>query len=326
MVTIQASTLSAQLQTSGQYSYSVTKQGFAHDAKAEDASYNAKAMRQMIKHLKYFDYEDGSATELKKYVKNFVSEYNSLLDNTGKIENDKKIKKYTDKFDALLNKYEKELSDIGITKKTNGKLELDKTKFDEAKNEKVSEVFTRTSEFSQKATLYMDRIFENTRLAFQKPVTDNVTTVRQASNAQSQLIQQIPMLAVSANTLAQADYSDDTQVKSFVAGYVQYYNALLNAAQNVAAERGTLESEEVSQIKQVTRNYQTSLTQSGITIDSDDTLLFDEQAIASDDALRSTFANPSQYLSQIQNYAESFMQKLIVKREDMGSVSVDIYA
>ena len=95
-----------------------------------------KAIRRAVKNLGSYDYDDGEGSELMNKVQAFVNTYNNYMDSGKEMDNDQ-IDRYMSKLKKLTREHESELSEIGITRMSSGKLKVDKEKLQDTDRKSV---------------------------------------------------------------------------------------------------------------------------------------------------------------------------------------------
>ncbi|MCR5667063.1 MAG: hypothetical protein K6G01_09560 [Eubacterium sp.] len=107
---------------------------------------DSKALREAVKDLK----KDVSKEDENALVEAsaLLNTYNNLMDSTEDID-DKQVKAVKKKLNKLLDKYQDELEDMGITRKESGEIEVDKDKFENTDTEELKKLFSKDSGFSK---------------------------------------------------------------------------------------------------------------------------------------------------------------------------------
>lgn len=162
-----------------------------------------KAIRRAVKNLGSYDYDDGEGSELMNKVQAFVNTYNNYMDSGKEMDNDQ-IDRYMTKLKKLTREHESELSEIGITRMSSGKLKVDKEKLQDTSRYWVGKVFSDEAEYGRQVEKIMkntDRMFVRNNLgapkqAPVKKITKNDTQTAAVSDTQN-------MDAVLAQQLAQ---------------------------------------------------------------------------------------------------------------------------
>ncbi|MCI8447169.1 MAG: hypothetical protein HFH30_01975 [Eubacterium sp.] len=151
-----------------------------------------KAIRRAVKNLGSYDYDDGEGSELMNKVQAFVNTYNNYMDSGKEMDNDQ-IDRYMSKLKKLTREHESELSEIGITRMSSGKLKVDKEKLQDTSRYWVGKVFSDEAEYGRQVDKIMkntDRMFVRNNLGAPKqdPVkktSKNDTQTAAVSNAQN---------------------------------------------------------------------------------------------------------------------------------------------
>ncbi len=151
-----------------------------------------KAIRRAVKNLGSYDYDDGEGSELMNKVQAFVNTYNNYMDSGKEMDNDQ-IDRYMSKLKKLTREHESELSEIGITRMSSGKLKVDKEKLQDTSRYWVGKVFSDEAEYGRQVDKIMkntDRMFARNNLGAPKqdPVkktSKNDTQTAAVSNAQN---------------------------------------------------------------------------------------------------------------------------------------------
>lgn len=120
-----------------------------------------KAIRRAVKNLGSYDYDDGEGSELMNKVQAFVNTYNNYMDSGKEMDNDQ-IDRYMSKLKKLTREHESELSEIGITRMSSGKLKVDKEKLQDTSRYWVGKVFSDEAEYGRQ----VDKIMKNTDRMF----------------------------------------------------------------------------------------------------------------------------------------------------------------
>ena len=151
-----------------------------------------KAIRRAVKNLGSYDYDDCEGSELMNKVQAFVNTYNNYMDSGKEMDNDQ-IDRYMSKLKKLTREHESELSEIGITRMSSGKLKVDKEKLQDTSRYWVGKVFSDEAEYGRQVDKIMkntDRMFVRNNLGAPKqdPVkktSKNDTQTAAVSNAQN---------------------------------------------------------------------------------------------------------------------------------------------
>lgn len=151
-----------------------------------------KAIRRAVKNLGSYDYDDGEGSELMNKVQAFVNTYNNYMDSGKEMDNDQ-IDRYMSKLKKLTREHESELSEIGVTRMSSGKLKVDKEKLQDTSRYWVGKVFSDEAEYGRQVDKIMkntDRMFVRNNLGAPKqdPVkktSKNDTQTAAVSNAQN---------------------------------------------------------------------------------------------------------------------------------------------
>lgn len=126
-------------------------------------SADVKAVRNALREMKSFDYEDGDGTELWKEVQAYVDTYNNFMD-SAKGVGDASLNRYASQLKKLSNEQRDKLADIGVTVLGSGKLKVDKNALMETSRYKVSKVFSKDAEYGAQADKYMAKIKNRIRM------------------------------------------------------------------------------------------------------------------------------------------------------------------
>ena len=118
---------------------------------------DVKAMRRAVKDLSKYDYDDGEGSELMNKVQAFVNTYNNYLDSAKEMGDDQ-MSRYRNKLEKLTKEHADELSEIGITRTSSGKLKVDKEKLQDTSRYWVGKVFSEDAEYGSQ----VDKVMKNT--------------------------------------------------------------------------------------------------------------------------------------------------------------------
>lgn len=332
MITINASTITNNLLSNKSYSYQISKQGYKFDSNAESCSVNANNFKKQLRHLKFSDTSEGINGSITSYIKDFVSEYNSFQSGYSEIDGSDKLKKYVKKFDQLIKDNSDALSDIGITRKSNGKLDLNTTTLSSATSSQLEALFAKDTEFIKKAESYSDTIYKETRKSMQQSYIEGeyASTAPTSSTVRS-LATTLPSFVTSIDSLSKSSITSSNldNVKSLIENFVNYYNKVTKYSSDAKDSLSDDASSKVDTINSITNLYEDKLNDIGISINSDKTLSYtnaDGSSAISDDLtkLENIFGSSSGYLGQIKNVSEELFKSIVSNNSD--DVAIDFYA
>lgn len=182
--------------------FGATATGRAGSDARKLAPVDIKAIRRAVKNLGSYDYDDGEGSELMNKVQAFVNTYNNYME-SGKAVGDEQMDRYVNKLKKLTKEHADELSEIGITRMSSGKLKVDKEKLQDTSRYWVGKVFSDDAEYGRQ----VDKIMKNTDRMFVRnnlgaPKQDPVKkTTKDSTQAAVSSVQD--MDAVLAEQLAQ---------------------------------------------------------------------------------------------------------------------------
>lgn len=138
------------------------KSSYEQLEKSADALQNAVSVMTSEKEDNLFAQarETGNTADIKKQVKEFISNYNTMmekLDSTDSTLNSY----YNQTLGELYSTNKENLESIGISADKNGYLSLDESKFDAADIDTLEEVLGKASQFSVKAGYIAGRVANN---------------------------------------------------------------------------------------------------------------------------------------------------------------------
>ena len=134
---------------------------------SELASADSAAIKKVAKTLKDMEYNSDNGVSIYNNVKAFVDTYNNLSENADK---DPTMSKYWKRLKKVIKDNSSDLEDIGISIKSSGKLEVDKTKLVSCSPEKVGKVLSGDNTIT-KSVMIMPHVFS----APQKPLSTQRT-------------------------------------------------------------------------------------------------------------------------------------------------------
>lgn len=163
-----------------------------------------KAIRRAVKDLGSYDYDEGEGSELMNKVQAFVNTYNNYIE-SGRGMDDDQMDRYMAKLKKLTKEHADELSEIGITRMSSGKLKVDKEVLKDTSRYWVGKVFSDDAEFGTQVEKVMkntDRMFVRNNLGMTKQDPVKKTTKNDTQTASDSNVQN--MDDVLAQQLAQA--------------------------------------------------------------------------------------------------------------------------
>ena len=117
---------------------------------SELASADSAAIKKVAKTLKDMEYNSDNGVSIYNNVKAFVDTYNNLSENT--------MSKYWKRLKKVIKDNSSDLEDIGISIKSSGKLEVDKTKLVSCSPAKVGKVLSGDNTITKSVMDYAARI------------------------------------------------------------------------------------------------------------------------------------------------------------------------
>lgn len=208
-INISASTLLNQLNSTGAYSYSTTKEKRTLNETKVSSKDNCAAFTKALRNLRKLDISaESDKTTAKKYIKNFISSLNSLTDAASEL-NSKALDRRFSKINSLISNNSEELSKLGISKNSSGKLTFDKLTFDEFEDSDVYDsLFGKSSDFSKKIEKYMKSV--KSMVSNNIVQTSNVTTTTTVNvdSKKISMANSCNMLSTYANQLNSATDSN----------------------------------------------------------------------------------------------------------------------
>ncbi len=326
MITINASTITNNLLSNKSYSYQISKQGYKFDSNAESCSVDVNNFKKQLRHLKYSDTSEGINGSITSYIKDFVSEYNSFKSGYSEIDSSDKLKKYTKKLDQLIKDNSDALSDIGITRKSTGKLDLNTTTLSSATSSQLEALFAKDTEFMKKAESYSDTIYKETRKSMQQSyIEGDYTSAAPTNSTVRSLATTLPSLVNATDSLSKSSITSSNleNVKSLIENFVNYYNKFVEYSSKANTNLSDDASSKVNTINSITNLYKDKLNDVGISVDNDGKMSYSS---ISDDVtkLENIFGSSSTYLGQIKNVSEELFKSIVSNNSD--DVSIDFYA
>ncbi len=275
-------------------------------------------------------YVDYDTDEVYKAVKDFVDNYNSLLDaaadtdTTSILRSAVSLVSYTE-----ANK--NALAEVGITVGTDNKLSIDKDKFEEASKARVQSLFQSTGGYAYQINSKAGMISNHASLAAEKASdestksssssaitststskdsTKTLAAIREAaSDAQDTLSALRTLGSKNLFTKTNGEYDVDA-ISDAVKSFIKDYNTLLE-------KTGDSNTSDIKQARSTMMNYieanKSSLSSVGITIGSDGSLSVDSEKFNAADMsiVKSLFqgsgsmgAQVEAQISKIDTYAE----------------------
>lgn len=122
---------------------------------SELASADSAAIKKVAKTLKDMEYNSDNGVSIYNNVKAFVDTYNNLSENADK---DPTMSKYWKRLKKVIKDNSSDLEDIGISIKSSGKLEVDKTKLVSCSPAKVGKVLSGDNTITESVMDYAARI------------------------------------------------------------------------------------------------------------------------------------------------------------------------
>lgn len=126
-----------------------------NSANHDTVSADRKAMVRALERLNDLDFESEEPKDTKSVyntVTSYLDIYNNAVDSATS-SNSSDIRRTGKNMKALMKKYESSLGEIGIRLKSNGTVEVDKTKLKKAAGSKVSRVFGDSDYLTEMNTL-----------------------------------------------------------------------------------------------------------------------------------------------------------------------------
>lgn len=177
-ISLSASSMLNQLNSTGTYSYKTSKNSKIVDEKKFAAKETCIMLNTSVRTLRNTTPTTvGGKTKAKKHIKNVLSAINDLMDSSA--ASSKKSKRAVEKLSNLFDEYEDELKDIGITKSSSGKYSLDNSKWENIDEETLTDaynkLFGKDSDFSKGIVKYNNTLksIMNENLVQTKTVTLN---------------------------------------------------------------------------------------------------------------------------------------------------------
>lgn len=127
-----------------------------HDTVAADRKAMVKGL-DMLEKLDFSNKEQENTKNIYNTVKSFIGIYNNSVSST-KNSASKAIVKTSGEMKELAKKYEKELSEMGISVKSDGSLKVDEKKFKVATTADVKKVFSSSSDFPKDMKKIMKKL------------------------------------------------------------------------------------------------------------------------------------------------------------------------
>lgn len=132
---------------------------------------DAHALRQAIRSLGSFTYDDDNEVNIRNSVSAFISTYNNMINSSG-TSDDRTIKNTQKSLKNLTAEYESQLDKIGITIKDNGTLEARSTLFSSADISKFESLFSGDSQYMQRVNSYAKRLENRSSVLTQTEYND----------------------------------------------------------------------------------------------------------------------------------------------------------
>ena len=137
----------------------------ANNSKRKELSTNtlsqadSEALRAGVRKLRNFDYKEETDDKENIYssVSAFIKTYNNALDSSNSSK-DYSLKRYAKQLKALAKDHAEELSDIGITVKSDGTLEKSEVLLKNAKPSKIDKLFGKDATFVTKSARYAKKM------------------------------------------------------------------------------------------------------------------------------------------------------------------------
>lgn len=227
-INLSVSTMLNQLNSTGSYSYKTSKKTRIVDEDKYNAKETSVSLNTSIRNLRKVDLSTvGGKTKAKKHIKNILSSFNDLKNNSA--SSSKAAKRTMTKLSALFDEYSDELEDLGITKSANGK----KYSFDNAKWEKLDE---------DKMTEAFDKLFRSD-CDFSKKLekyTKSIKSIMSENQIQTKEITSNNSVTIDNNKIAMAGSSNNLikYISSFTTANssdaaTTYMNGIINNFNNI---------------------------------------------------------------------------------------------
>ena len=304
MITINASTITNNLLSNNKFSYKITKQGYAFNTDAEEYSYNAESLKEKLRHLKYSDKSDGADSSIIANVREFVSEYNSLKSNISEIDSTDRLTKYIKKFTLKA-----------------------------ATSTKLEALFSKESDFMNKAENYSKKIYDETRLCMQKTfIEGDYSGTAPTESSVRTLATTLPSIVSCADVLSKGSYNSSNidNLKELINNFIKYYNKYADDYQSAADKLSTDANAIAQTLTDTSKKYETLLNSAGINVDSSTGRLSaanpDGTSSLSDDivSLEAVFGSSADYINTVKQTSESLFKTII--GGDSSDISIDFYA
>lgn len=322
-------------------------QSAASDLKESTSALLTKGKDSLFKTKKdemgnsYVDYD---TDEVYKAVKEFVDNYNSMIDAAAESDTTS-ILRAAKSMVSYTAANEKTLSQIGITVGSDNKLSIDEDKFKEASKARVQSLFQSTGGYayqinakvtsvdsyvniemkkaddSSKAESYKSSLKSTSTSKDSAKTLGSIEEAAEAANKSlsklrttgtDSLFNKVTQTDENGNTVT--DYDKDAIYKA-VESFIKDYNTLVNDTED--SETTSILSARKTMINS-TASYKTSLAAVGITIDSDNNLSIDEEKFKKADMTRVKSLFQDSYgfgyqtekqISKIDTYAEKEASK-----------------
>lgn len=107
---------------------------------------DSEALRKAVNNLEDIDYDEISRDDLYSRVKAYADTYNNLVDSVSDSDSGDVVRK-NNKMKTLTREQKDNLSNIGITIKSDGTLKIDSEKFNEASVKSIKNVFSNDNSY-----------------------------------------------------------------------------------------------------------------------------------------------------------------------------------
>lgn len=298
-----ASTIMAQLNSGGLYSYSNEKTKKIVDEDKTNAQDNSSSISRSLRRLRKLDFETISGkSKAKREIKSLIDSYNDLLDIPKEKQSDD-LKRRFNKLDNLLNEYSKELEEVGISRNSKNHLTFDKLSYNtEVTAEDLKTVFGTDSAFSKEfdkqaksiKNISGQNIFQNitVRETASQHVSEGRISMANYANAISTDLDILSRLSDSAsNNEAQMQET----IKTYMKNFVEQYNQIFQKEQTELTEASALKD-----MKSTVLKHSDALKNVGIQITNSDGSLLELKDIEEDASQTS-----ETFLEQVNKLMES---------------------